>query len=430
MAATHKNIFAIIFIILSIILYFYGFYTNENSAGAGGYNGDLKHVLNNIQIFINQNSFDAIIDENYYSNRGPIIYLLYKNIYNFLNFTIYNHRLIVFSISSLIPIFFFLSLKIKYEKANICLIGLLTSIILFSPYLRTSAYWGLEENYAILSALISSIFFNLVKNKKKNKILNLTLLTFFSSLCVYLDYKYIIIPLISFFSILLTEKSIKIKLFITILYFILAMPLFWILYLWGGIFPKRVIEGHNLEIFLNHLPYFLTIIGLYLFPFLWIKKKKFFQLCLKNLNKNFIIYFIIVFLFLFYIIFFFEAKIQDFHQNIGKGFFDKINNFLFLNNALLKNIFLLVGSIISFIIVCLTFENNKRNWLIFLYFLILSILIYPLLQEYFDPIIFIILLTFTSINLNLNLKNLLFLYSYYFFLFIFAYFYYDYKLNL
>lgn len=431
MSDVKKNNIAIIFTFASFILYFFGFYLDENSAGGGGYKGDLTHVLNNVQIFINKNSLDAITDQNYYSNRGPIIYILYKKIYNFIDFTIYNHRLIVFGISSLITVFFFLSLKIKYKKIDIFLTILLTSIILFSPYLRTSAYWGLEENYAILSALISSIFFNLVKDNKKNKILNLILLIFFSSLCVYLDYKYIIIPLISFLSILSTEKSIKLKLFVTSLYFFLAIPLFWMFYLWGGIFPKKVIETHGLEIFLNHIPYLMTIFALYLFPFLWIKQKNFYQL-LKEffLNKNLIKFSIIVFLFLFYVIFFFEAETVSFNQKIGKGFFDKINNFLFLNNILFKNIFLLVVSSVSFIIICLAFENKKNNWLIFSYFVILSIFIHPLLQEYFDPMVFIIILIFATINLKINLKNLLFLYFYYLFLLVFAYSYYKYKLNL
>ena len=45
---------------LIVIYFFYGFYINENSAGGGGYNGDLSAVFKNLQLFVNNNFIDSI----------------------------------------------------------------------------------------------------------------------------------------------------------------------------------------------------------------------------------------------------------------------------------------------------------------------------------------------------------------------------------
>ena len=45
------NIYDVQFLFLSfliVIYFFYGFFTNENSAGAGGYNGDFKLIWSNL----------------------------------------------------------------------------------------------------------------------------------------------------------------------------------------------------------------------------------------------------------------------------------------------------------------------------------------------------------------------------------------------
>ena len=47
---TKKNITYIIFSLI-IFSFFLGFYYDENSAGAGGYKGDITWILNNIEIF-------------------------------------------------------------------------------------------------------------------------------------------------------------------------------------------------------------------------------------------------------------------------------------------------------------------------------------------------------------------------------------------
>ena len=38
-------------IILAILSFFFGFYLDESSSGAGGYNGDFEHIYTNLEFF-------------------------------------------------------------------------------------------------------------------------------------------------------------------------------------------------------------------------------------------------------------------------------------------------------------------------------------------------------------------------------------------
>ena len=68
-------------------------------------------------------------------------------------------RLIVLHLSLLIPFFFYLCLKIKYEfKINDIRI-LLPVIIFFSPYFRSASIWLANENISLIFFLISLYFF-------------------------------------------------------------------------------------------------------------------------------------------------------------------------------------------------------------------------------------------------------------------------------
>ena len=56
-----------------IFSFFYGFLSGENSAGAGGYNGDLSWIIKNIEIFKNHSIVDAIKHPDIYGNRAKWI---------------------------------------------------------------------------------------------------------------------------------------------------------------------------------------------------------------------------------------------------------------------------------------------------------------------------------------------------------------------
>ena len=65
--------------LLSLILFFlfvYGFYTNENSAGSGGYNGDFNHIWSNLYLL--KESFLSNLNSSLYSDsRPPLSYLIH-----------------------------------------------------------------------------------------------------------------------------------------------------------------------------------------------------------------------------------------------------------------------------------------------------------------------------------------------------------------
>mgnify|MGYP001502895076 FL=1 len=65
-----QNIF--IFLLSSIILiyFFYGFFTNENAAGAGGYNGDFKLIWQNL-ILLKEGIIVNLDNSNYSDSRPP-----------------------------------------------------------------------------------------------------------------------------------------------------------------------------------------------------------------------------------------------------------------------------------------------------------------------------------------------------------------------
>ena len=48
-------------IFLPIISFFVGFYLDENSAGAGGYDGDIKWIKSNIKIFYFANVYNIVL---------------------------------------------------------------------------------------------------------------------------------------------------------------------------------------------------------------------------------------------------------------------------------------------------------------------------------------------------------------------------------
>ena len=83
----YLKIFSIFLIFLLIIFFFYGYIFEENSAGAGGYEGDFSNVWITLQTFLNNDTLTAIkysgkvfIEEEvkYISSRPPLIYLLNK----------------------------------------------------------------------------------------------------------------------------------------------------------------------------------------------------------------------------------------------------------------------------------------------------------------------------------------------------------------
>ena len=193
---------------------------------------------------------------------------------------------------------------------------------MFSPYVRTSGYWALEENFGIIAVLLSYLFFNYFNISSINKFILLFFAIFFSSICVYFDLKLIIIPLIIFCSIIFSECERKFKIVSVSLYFLFSLPYFYLIYNWKGFFSPKAAITHTLKegIYWDHLVYVIPIICLYMMPFFILRKKNLIDEIKINIFKNStnLILVILTFLSLFFIIFFYKPVELSYHANIGK----------------------------------------------------------------------------------------------------------------
>ena len=315
---------------------------------------------------------------------------------------------------------------------------LLSSIILLSPFYRTSGYWGLNENYGLLSVILSLVCLSyfLKKIEIENKINQyLYLIILFSTLSVYFDQKYLIVTMLCFFSIIFSKINIKIKLFTFLIYICLSIPYLILIYKWGGIVPLRTqlmnpntitsISRLN-NLYFYHLGYTTTLIAFYLFPLLLLKKNN----ILKSIEVFFsskwsyvIISIPLIYIFLIYNYYDFKSyTLNDYW--VGLGVVHKSALILF-SNVNYQEIYTYFAFFFSWIVIYLYIERNYTDYLIIIFFYILSLIIWPLMQEYFDPIILILALMTFKTKIKLNLYNVLFVFFYFLTFLIISYVYYS-----
>ena len=174
-----------------------------------------------------------------------------------------------------------------------------------------------------------------------------------------------------------------------------------------------------------HIGYTATMIAFYLFPLLLFKNNFF-----KTINKFFLkkenYYLIFLFIiYLLYLIFFHEYEKESI---IGKGFIHKLSLLIF-ETILFQKIFIYFSFLVSWLIILIYFNENFKDKMIITYFFILSIFLWPIQQEYFDPLILILAFTFLNTKLIINYKNSIVLFLYLSILLISANFYYYNLLN-
>ena len=136
---------------LSIVIlsyFFYGFYSDENSAGAGGYNGDFKLIWENL-ILLKEGIIQNLNNPEYSDSRPPLSYILHIYLNPFIN-SQEEFRISNLIISLLVPLLLYFSIKEKYPFLNKNVIILLSTLVTLSPYFRTTAYWSLGENYGLI----------------------------------------------------------------------------------------------------------------------------------------------------------------------------------------------------------------------------------------------------------------------------------------
>ncbi len=413
-AKINYKILSYILILISFVSVFLGFYLEENSAGAGSYKGDITNIWPNLQIFLANDLISSIQHEAYYTSRTPLLYILHE-IFNPFVEDIKSYRISVFVISLTLPILFYFCLKQKFNKEENILLLLISSTVCLSPYYRTSSFWGLEENYGLIFLLLTFLCLNnFLKNERRDGLkvhLLLFLSIFSSSCCLYFDQKLIIIPMICFIKIITSDKLLKFKLLAFFYYFLLSLPYIYLIILWGGLIPTALIEGRKLgkELFLIHIGYSSTIIGFYLLPLLLFKEKNIMTL-VKNFFSNKKNYYLIslFIIYIIYLIVFFDFSEQSV---LGKGFIHKISLILF-TETLPRMMFVYISFFISWVIISIYIENKLVDVLTIIYLFVLSLFMWPMLQEYFDPLILLMVFTFFGSKLIINYKNSTILYIY------------------
>ncbi len=420
-----KNYITVFLSALIYLSFIFGFYYGENSIGSGGYQGDLSWMWKNFEIFKKNNLLDAISHKEFFGNRTPLLYILHIYFNPFIS-DIDSYRLSVFIISLIAPLIFYICLVQNFKNTNKTILFFISSLILLSPFFRTSAYWGLEVNYAIITFLLTFFLINLTfdgKNKKNSTLyILITLLTFVSSSTIYFDQKFLIVPIIVLFKIIKSRINLKFKIFSIINFLIYSIPFLYLIYIWNGIVPPST-QSYNPNtittlsrvnfLWFEHLGYATTMIAFYLLPMIFFKKEnilaQFKKLYSENLNY---VLLIIFFVYLAYLLIFFNFyEFTNTKYFVGLGFIHKISIILF-ENILLQEIFTYFSFFVSWIILIFFLEKNLNNFLVISYFYLLSLILWPLMQEYFDPIILLFAFTIFSTKLFINYKNSIFLFLY------------------
>ena len=248
--------------------------------------------------------------------------------------------------------------------------------------------------------------------EKDRKLIFLTPLIIFSSLCVYFDQKFLIVPAICFFTIFFKEKKIYNKIYTVLFYFLFSLPIFYLIYHWKGLLPPVDQLYRDVNIFsynYQNLGYALTIISFYLTPFI-------FYLFFSNRsevtylpNKIETIFYILFFLYFIFFIFFYDISNE---QRLGKGVLYKLT-VLITDNEIIQKVLISSGILVSLRFIFVFFKNKLVNFFTLLFLIFTPILYQPILQEYYDPLIFLLIFTFLKPKFEINFKSLMILFVYF-----------------
>ena len=370
-------------LLLSFFLsYLFGFILRENIAG--GARADFESFTWPLITAFKTNFFDTLINYGSYGEGSlPLFHIInaYLNPFSFDKFLFQASITIV----SLLNVVFFsqiISHKYKVKKINSLL---LSSIFLLLPFFRSSAFWGITENFGWLFLILSIKYYNIYENNSfKDKILNIFLVCFFSSLALYIRPYLVFFPLFVIIYSTIKKDFVLLK-FSILFYIIFSIPGLYLISLWGNVIQtdSELINlsnnYHNPKFILKNLIIFFSIFLFYAMPFSFHNLKS-------NIfaNQNLIFFIIVVFtVSLIYIFGYFDYLTLI---DLGGGIFLKLNN-LFFKDSL---IFFLVLSSLGLVLISKYFLISKKNKIIFL---CLIIFCFPkfIFQEYFEPLFLILL---------------------------------------
>ena len=394
-----------ILIFFNILTFFFGFiYSEEHGASILDANLHTYPAIDGLK----NNFIENIITYGKYGeNSYPLHHIIYAYTNPFEVGSIY-YRLQSSILSLIVIVFFYLILnlrfKIKIEEALF-----LSSILLLSPYFRTSAYWGMTENTGLIFLVISIFFFIKLLKSDDKKFIQILVICLFSALALYARLQYVFLC-IFFFFYLSYKLNLNRAVFVTINYIIYSIPGLILIYIWGGLLDEQYSGEFNYFISANSIPRTLlvifSLIGFYSLPFIIILNDK----ILNVLRKN-IINFFISLLICSSVYFFFDVNILALDETnsfpYGQGFVSHISyKFTSIKESYL--IFCALGLLVTYKI----FNFTGRNKFLIIALLSVFSLRVHFFSEYLDPLLFILffaLIEFDEKKMLMNLKNILIL---------------------
>ena len=289
---------------------------------------------------------------------------------------------VFFIISLFLPLLFYKCLIIKYENINKEKLLTLASIIYILPGFQYSAIWG-NPHITALFFLLFSIYFILKLKKlnfKNNSYIYCSL--FFLALAAYVKQFYVF--LFPFFLLIILKKKTIPP--IKIIIFLLTIGLPGLFFLIKN--PKLLFGLNTLNItnFPSSIFICSTIIFFYLIPFIfqyfYNNRINYRLLFLEIFKKKSTILIITLVFFILYNYFYYES-------NIGGGVIYKISNIILDNNYIF-----LVSAYFGIYSIFYYSGNNIDNYFLSLLLLISFSTGFFIFQKYFEPMFFILLLSF------------------------------------
>jgi len=309
-------------------------------------------------------------------------------------------KLINLHLILLIPLFFYLSINLKFSfKAN-NLIKFLPIIFFLSPYYRAGAIW-IDDNVLSILFLTIAIYFFLKSKVDKNDNLKFILLnTFFLALAAYIRPIYSIFGIYFFFSYYLQLNLSKKFFYYVVLNIILSFPAIYYVFIleinyWFKpyLFRVNIITIFSLTI---------SVIFFYSFPFILSNIEKIKSSFFDKITFLFSIFFL-------FLLFFYFDYGSPTHSG---GIFYKFSN-LFFNN----NYFFYLCSFASFYFIFFVFKKFFQKKEFVSDFILFIILIFMglhgrIYHEMYDPLFYVIVFLLINNNFyktfvqNLSIKKI------------------------
>ncbi len=369
MLTTNKKILIYLMFFVTLVI---SVILGENSSGGAR----LDYLLTQKYIESFQIDFKTGIELFKKDNQGhlPFFYIFIANLNSFLGERFVSYLYLI--VSSCIPFIFYNVLKKNFSEKRYDTLFFLSLIIFLSPYFRSSTVWITTDNLALLFFLFSINSFLNTRYYQQNYLRNTFLCFFFLVLASYIRQSYALFFIFYFISIQSNLKLLE-NFYVLMFNFLLSIPaLIWVFFIFKF---EGVQTGYYwASDYLINILIFTSLFFFYFFPFI-LNKYSYSDLNKKFSQKKLLLLFLTLLAFL--VLVFYDIP----ELSHGGGVFYKISKIINLNFIIL---FSLMGLIILF---CLN-DLVAKNYLIYL-ILIFSYPFIYLYQKYYDPLIFIVILS-------------------------------------